>query len=223
MSIGQVTNQAFNPETRPTTPIPEEGNTSTFIQNFGKFERPGSTYMWKIFRPGREKLMGYSKPAGNSEKANKQELLLDIIRRLSHKNYIREGIRVEFYRNFSEDDNDSVKLMTLYGTRFLPESIVLTEAWLMKYLKNLYNPVVYNYGNEMFPTGGKSTPPEGTALIPDVTKQAPAKDPFDPTRTFKNEDALMNYAEKLLREGHPHGRVTAFYSEKMKSFPRNFS
>ena len=225
MSIGQVSTQVFNPETRPTTAIPEEGNNSTFKKNFGKFERPGATYSWNIYRPGREKLVGYSKPAGMAEKTNKQELLLDIIRRLGQRDYIREGMRIEFFRCVSDDDNDSVKLMTLFGTRFIAESIILTEAWLIKFLKNFYNPIVYDYATSggLFPTGGKPAPPEGMAIIPDASKQAPAKDPFDPSRKFKNEEALMAYMEKLLRDGHPHGRVSAWYTEQIKKFDRNFS
>jgi hypothetical protein len=145
-----------------------------------------------------------------AEKANKQELLLDCIRRLKNK-YIVEGYKIEFYRNFSDDDNDSVKLMTLHGNRFIPEYVVITEAWLMKFLKDLYNPIVYNYGNEMFPTGGKSAPPDGMALIPDRAKQGVTKDPFDLTRKFKGFDDLGRYTEKLLREGHAHGVVSDFY------------
>jgi len=229
-SIGSTINQAlqvppaFDPDVQPTTPIPTDRNSSTFTRNFGKLERIGSTFSWKIFRPGREKLLGYSKPKEMAEKANKQELLMDCIRRLANKGYIKEGLRVEFYRNFSDDDNDSVKLMTLYGTRFIPEPVVITQEWLMKFLKNLYNPVVYNYGNELFPTGGKPAPPEGTAIIPDSAKQAPAKDPFDLSRTFKTEDALHKYVEKLIREGHPNGRVEDYYRQKIQSFhTRHFS
>jgi hypothetical protein len=209
-SIGSVAAHIFNPETRPQTELPSEGNTSTFIKNFGKFQRAGSTYSWKIYRPRLQTLYGYSKPFDMAEKANKQELLLDCIRRLKNK-YIVEGYKIEFYRNFSDDDNDSVKLMTLHGNRFIPEYVVITEAWLMKFLKDLYNPIVYNYGNEMFPTGGKSAPPDGMALIPDRAKQGVTKDPFDLTRKFKGFDDLGRYTEKLLREGHAHGVVSDFY------------
>ncbi|UHG93456.1 hypothetical protein [Spirosoma oryzicola] len=216
-SIGQLVQPVFNPEVQPQTQQPSEGNSSTFIKNFGKFERPGSTYSWKIYRPRLQTLYGYSKPFGMAEKANKQELLLNCITRLKPK-YIVEGYRIDFYRNFSDDDNDSVKLMSLYGTRFMPEPVIITEAWLMKFLKDLYNPIVYNYGTEMFPTGGKSNAPNGTAIIPDSSKQAAVKDPFDPSRTFKNEDALMKYMEKLLREGHPHGQVQEFFRVKIQAF-----
>jgi hypothetical protein len=216
-SIGQLTNQVFDPETLPQTQLPSEGNTSTFIKNFGKFQRAGSTYSWKIYRPRLQTLFGYSKPFDMAEKANKQELLLDCIRRLKAK-YIVEGYRIEFYRNFSDDDNDSVKIITLYGTRFIPEPVVITEAWLLKFLKDLYNPVVYSYGNEMFPTGGPKTAPDGMAIIPDSSKQAPPKDPFDLTRQFKTEDALYKYMDKLILEGHPKGLVEDFYMKKIRAF-----
>ncbi|WP_288424246.1 hypothetical protein [uncultured Spirosoma sp.] len=212
--IPQAIQPAFDPDTQPTTPLPSDGNSSTFVRNFGKFERPGSTFSWKIFRPGREKLIGYSKPRDMAEKANKQELLLDCIRRLANNNYIREGLRVEFYRNFSDDDNDSVKLVTMYGSRFIPETAILEQAWLIKFLKNFYNPVVHSYGSELFPTGGQPAPPTGKVLVPDNVH----KDPFDPERRFKTEDALMNYIEKLQREGHPKGRIEDYFRQKIKHF-----
>lgn len=223
--IGQIANQltqaaqqqsTFDDQVQPTTQLPAEGASGTFYQNFGKFERPGSTFSWKIFRPGREKLVGYSKPRGMAEKANKQELLLDCIRRLANRDYIREGLRVEFYRNFSDDDNDSVKLMTMYGSRFVAEPPILQQAWLIKFLSNFYNPIVYNYNaGELFPTGGQSTPPEGKVLVPDGSG---AKDPFDLSRRFKTSDSLLQYIEQLTLAGHPHGRITAFYQEKIKYF-----
>lgn len=229
-SIGSAINQvmqqppAFDPEVSPTTSQPADGNTSTFIQNFGKFERAGATYSWKIGRPRLSKMVGHSKPVGQMEKANKQELLLDIIRRLAKKGYLRDGSRIEFYRNFTDDDNDSVKLMTLYDRRFIPEPIIITEAWLMKFLKNLYNPVVYDYGGgELFPTGGKAAPPDGMVIIPDRSKQGPMLEAFDLERKFKSEDALHDYILKLGRDGHPNDRIQDYYRKMIQYFhPRRY-
>ncbi|MCX6216372.1 hypothetical protein [Spirosoma sp.] len=230
MTIGQVAQQQFNPnlredtfnlETSPQTQLPEEGRNGTFIKNFGRFERAGATYHWKIFRAGREKLIGYSKPLNMAEKANKQELLLDCVRRLVRNGYIKEGMRIEFYRAFHESDDDqSVKIFTMYGTRYIPEPVILTESWLIAFLKNVYSPPVsyYNPSAGLFPTGGKNEPPANTAIIPDPAHQLSAKDPFDLGRSFKNEDALMNYMQKLLDNGEPRGRVEEYYRIKIQAF-----
>ena len=218
-----ISNQAeplFDPSVRPQTQLPEDGRDGTFFRNFGKFERHGSTYMWKIYRPRLQTLVGYSKPRDMAEKANKQELLLDIIRRLA-KGYIRDGFRIEMYRNYSPSDDDSVKFLTLYGSRFIPEPVVIDQTWLMKFLKNLYNPVVYNYGTEMFPTGGKPAPAEGKSLIPEPAKIPLSNDPFDLNRGFKSSEELLDYVDKLDREGHPKGRISDYYRTKLQAFTAN--
>jgi hypothetical protein len=223
-TIGAILNQsnqpqpAFDPNTQPTHPGPADSNATPFVRNFGKFEREGATYSWKIFRPGREKLVGHSKPKDQAEKPNKQDLLMDCVKRLAKNGYLKEGMRIEFYRNFSDYDKDSSMVFTLYPNRFIPERIVVTELWLMKFLKDLYSPVVYSYPSDLFPTCGRDTPPEGVAVIPDSSKQAPPKDPFDLSRQFKSEDALHNYIEKLMREGQPKDRVQDYYGKMITYF-----
>lgn len=204
------------------TPAPADGRDGTFSQNFGKFERLGATFSWIIHRPGTYKLYGHSKPKNMAEKANKQELLIDCIRRLAHKGYIREGLRIEFYRNFSDSDADSVKIVTLHGTRYVPEPCIITgQEWLIKYLNNFYNPVIYNYGRDMFPTNEYAAElPANRAIIPDPATQASVKDPFDLSRTYKSCDELMRYTEKLQRDGHPHGRITEYYRLQMQAIDR---
>lgn len=204
----------FDPEVGPQTPAPSDGRDGTFIKNFGKFEREGATYSWFIFVPGKQKFYGYSKPKGMAEKANKQELLMDIIRRLNKGGYVRERNKIVFFRNFDDDDENSVKLLTLYGTRYDPEAVVVGQTWLVQFLNNFYNPPIHQYGTELFPTGESNTPPPGRVIIPDQRKQAPPLDAFSEQRQFRDASAVMAYADKLLRDGQAHGRVLD-YSRKM--------
>ncbi|GAB3761514.1 hypothetical protein [Spirosoma pomorum] len=224
-TIAGVLNQVVQPQpvfdqnSQPVANGPADGNTSTFIQNFGKFERAGSTYSWKITRPRLSKLGGHSKPLGQPEKPNKQELLKDCIGRLVRKGYLKDGYSITIFRNISDDDSESKKLMTLYDRRFVPEPLIVTEGWLMKYLKDLYNPVVYDYGtSELFPTGNNSPMPDGMAVIPDSSKQAPMKEAFDLERKFKSEDALHDYVAKLTRDGHPKNRIEDYYRKMIQYF-----
>lgn len=212
----QAQEPIFDPTVQPTTPLPTE-SPSVFHQNFGKFERAGSTYSWRIMIPRKPKLHGHSKPRNMAEKANKQELLLDCIRRLNAKDYFREGNQVEFYRNWSDDDRDSQKMFTLHGTRFSAELCIQDQYWLNKYLHSLFSPPVHHYGSrdDMFPTGGNAQTPAGKILIPDGSGY---KDPFDLSRRFKTLDDLSEYTTRLLEAGHPHGRVLDFQQKKAQYF-----
>lgn len=221
-SVSQVTNQVFDPQTSPQNPPPSDGRNGKWLQNFGKFERPGSTFHWWIYRPRLYRIPGYSKPVGMAEKANKQELIMDIVTRLTKSGkYTREGMRIEFYRAFHPtDDKKSRHLFTLYPARFVPEPEIINQTWLIQFLQNHYSPPVYYYDPlaELFPTGEPIQSPANTALIPDPQQQASRKDPFDIHRSFKDSDALISYVEKLLHTGHPRGRVEEFYRLKIQAF-----
>ena len=222
-SISAATAQVFDQSVRPQTMPPEDGRNGLFIKNFGKFEREGSTFHWKIFRPGREKLLGYSKPKDMAEKANKQELVMDVVRRLS-KNYLKEGMRIEVYRAYDPtDDNQSVKLFTLHATRFIPEPVILSELWLIGFLKNIYSPPIsyYDPGASLFPTGEAATPPAGAAVIPDPAQQPTRRGAFDLERSFKSIETLLAYCNKLTSDGYAQGQVSEFYRVKSQAFKPN--
>lgn len=191
--------------------LADQANLSASLhERFGKFQRRGSTYCWTIYRPGRHNLYGFSHPVGGSEKSDGQQLLLDIINRLqrSPKDYLKRGCSVMFYRCFSDDNRDNVKLLTLYETRFELEPVALDQTWLVLFLKEFYESPVVRYGTELFPKGKPA--PVGAQLIP----ERPAyheKSMYDENRRFKSEDALMSYVQGLLEKGEPKGRVEDYY------------
>ncbi len=197
----------------PVRPKTVTNPDSPFWQNFGKFERIGSTYCWQISFPGRRTpLYGSSKPTGQAEKFDKQQLLKDIIKRIYTK-YAQAGFEMKIYRCFTDHEKDNVHLFTLHQTRVIPEPVILGETWLMDWLQHFYSSPVQTYGTELIPkpVPRQTAPPAGRAVIPDKAKQAPPKGPFDESRQFKSEDALWNYAQRLLADGHAQGRVMDFY------------
>ncbi|CCH01668.1 hypothetical protein FAES_3661 [Fibrella aestuarina BUZ 2] len=203
-NIGQVAAQAL-PDNAPPVPI---------HQRFAQFERQGSTYSWIVYRPGKHNLYGNSKPVGAAEKADKRQLLTDIITRLNRTSkYIVPNQMVVFYRNFSNDNRDSIKLFTLHATRYEMEACCIGETWLKNWLDAFYVPPVVVYGTDLFPQV-PTQPPVGKQIIPDRPAYHPT-DKYDETKHFKSEDSLMDYINGLLERGEERGRVTAYYQKML--------
>lgn len=183
-------------------------------QRFGQFERRGSTYSWMITRPGKHTLYGNSKPSGAQEKADKRKLLTDIITRLNRQGkYITPNQSVVFFRNFSDDNRDSIKLLTLFSTRYEMEACCITETWLKEWLDNFYVPPVQLYGTDLFPLA-PAQPPVGQQIIPDRPVYLPT-DMYDETKHFKSEETLSEYVDGLIERGEERGRVIGYYQKML--------
>ena len=196
---------------------PEDNVPSVWVENFGKFERSGSTFSMRHFKGVKRYAVGHSKPLNQPEPLDKQKLLKDMVSRMMRSGrYLTAGRSIEVYRNFSDFDRDSVHLFTLFDNRWQAEPAIIARpelSWLIQFLHHLYTPSVNTYGTELIPGKPQAEPtvvPEGIALIPDP-KQQTKVDPFDVARRFKNFDELQNYTEKLTRDGHPHGQIVAYY------------
>lgn len=190
---------------------------SAFHDNYGKFQREGSTYVWKITRPGKTTLPGYSKPKNPmQEKANKQDLIMDIVRRMHRAAggaYLQHGGSITFYRCFSNYDSDNVKIFTLFENRYEIEVVAIGEAFLVKFLADFYRSSATVYGTALFPTGDDiaAAPPIGKQVIPDRPAWNAKPDPYDETRRFKTSDSLVDYVQALIERGEPKGRVEDYY------------
>ncbi len=194
---------------------------SSFDEAWGKWDRIGATYTHHIYQPGKQYPMpGYSKPKGRKEKDDKAEVLKDVITRLHRKGYLREGYRLEFYQNFSIHDRDSVRICTLFPTRFEVEPELQQCAWLIQFLNDFYeslNPSNYAppiWGSHVSsPTAsqaigqGKYAPP----ISQGATRQPRAKDELDSSLVFNTSAELTDYVEQKTREGVPPGRIGPYY------------
>ncbi len=188
---------------------PDQTAPSVFVENFGKFERIGSTFTHKIRRPMRTQLVGHSKPVNQPEPDDKQALLKKIVRRLtsSSKNYLGPGCSIEFYQNRSHFDRDSIHLFTLYPDRWEPNPQILHWHWLIQFLNHFYTPTVEGYVQDLSgstPTATVAAPKSTPLPAPPVAKGV---DPFSLTRRFRNTAELNAYCAQLGRDGHAPGLV----------------
>lgn len=179
--------------------------------NFGKFERKGSTYCWQFnYRNNPDMVRhGYSKPKGQSEKADKMKLLEDIITRLFVKGgYLRQIEKFIMFRCVSNDNKDNVELFTIYPHNYQlsPILVAAQKTDEVKHIKSLLdslfaNPAdVYGVSNplnikELFGTAYSAPQPvQEVKIIPfDELMDKYAK------RPFKDWDEFTNFTEKHLR------------------------
>jgi hypothetical protein len=201
----------------------DQGSNSAFNENRGKFERPGSTYSWTIHnRYGF--LKGHSKPRNQKEKDNKKQLLKEILIRLIKKEYLKKSERIEFYRNFSLYDKDSMYLFTLFPLRYeISQDLYVDQyRWLIDFLKELYSDPKDSYGSpsELFPEGGPKNIPRIDNVFKEEKYHLSNADPFDLNRIFHTHFEVAEYCDKLKRDGHAPGRIAHFMQKLSEAFIR---
>lgn len=201
--------------------------------NYGKFVRQGATYTHIIRSADSQKpsLIGYSRPQGGHEKEDKAVLLKDIIRRLlaSPKSYLQAGASIEFYNNLSDDDRDSIWILTLHHTRAEPSPYASQLPWLMDYLEGLYKPKQDAYVKGLFmpSTSNQSAYTPAVSLSPNNPGEAnapyggnlPQATPYggagtsalSETKRFKDRMELDDYLKPFIIAGViPTGEIEGY-------------
>lgn len=197
-----------------------DARTGIFTESFGKFERENATYTWDIWTKkepirGMDKsLRGHSKPLNQDEPGDKTYLFKKIISRLNAKGYFRRCARVDFYRNFSSLDSDSVLFLTMYRTTYQLHCWE-DQLWLQQFLNSFYTNPLATYGSPTnpFPTQQPIvTNPDGLANLAFPKKE---RDINTLAKNFKPKSMqhLTQYMETLKSEGYPAEQIRLFYRE----------
>jgi hypothetical protein len=199
------------------------GPASLYHENFNKWDRKGTTYMWIIYFPkmggraGEQRVeYGYTKAKDQKEPKDKIHMLKRAIERVTvnyAQKYMKPGSRIEYFRCLTDDNKDNVHLFTILPERVIPEPVMLREPDMLEWLNTYRQPATLTYGTELFPKAPNEPPsmPPNQAVFPDVSKQGASQDPFDESRWFNTPDDLYQYAVKLQLDGHPQGRIEAYY------------
>lgn len=208
-TIKETLQQAGN-QILPAPNKSESGKTSVFSENFGKFERRGSTYTHKIYMARRnDPIVGFSKPLNQFEPADKMDLLKKIVRRLANnsKNYLGPGCRVEFYHNRSDSDLDTIRLFTLYPDRYDPNPHVIHYGWMIDFLNQFYTPIVSQYVQDLNFCGPTDVGVPVGATIRLTEVPITPTDRYSKSRRFSSLEELRTYCNTLIAGGEPTGRV----------------
>lgn len=169
--------------------IAPQGSNQTdyFKSQQGKWDPINSTYKHIIKLRNGKDLPGYSKGRGVPEMQDKDTLIQKIILRLYKNGYLsdlsantwRETHCIVFYKN---DLIHPEKMVTLYHDKYVPEPEQIDNQMLLSFLKRFYVSKLRGQENR------------------NLVKEPRKSSYLDEHRQFKDEDALMNYVEKRLRE-----------------------
>lgn len=168
-------------------------------RQFGKFERKGSTFTFKIVFYNGKTINGHSKPAGQTEpyKDNKLRLLENILTRLLIKNnYLKDIQYMTVHRCTTDFDKDNIELFTLFPNKYELSRALAPKRdefamRLREILDSFYNPKSQVYG---------VTDSLDTAQILGINPN-PQPTPTE-KRKYKNFDELVAESKKLVFSSH---------------------
>jgi hypothetical protein len=192
----------LRPKLKKTKKIMEKPKLTLF--NKAEPDRENSTYRHEIYVVGKDSpLVGYSKKAGLSEKANKLQLLKDIaLRLILNKNeYLAQSYAITFYKSEQYGRIDEREVLT-----------ITKDGW---FLKNDYKD---NHDLNMFFEKVYEAMKKGDKITLHKMDKNPAKGKnyFDFSLHFESEKALSEYCDKLHKVyGFAHGRTIGYF-HKMK-------
>gem|GEM_PF-2637527 len=183
-----------------------------------KFERNGSTYTlhwWSQNDPDlfkHKKLVGYSKPVGQSEPDDKQYLLKSIIRRFRNNGYFSRMARLDVYRNFSDENVHSQLFLTMWRNHYQLH-MYGDQVWLVQYLNEFYQDPTATYGDQSNPFPTKQ--PKVYDVMTPVNGLFP-KQTMDDIRKvannirFQNVEQYSAYIKNLEHQQYPPGMIKEF-------------
>ncbi|WP_250632139.1 hypothetical protein [Rhodoflexus caldus] len=210
----------------------DNSQKSQNASNFGRFERLGSTFRWRICFYNGTIRIGYSKPLGQAEPFayDKTQLMQAILRRLLIKNgYLQKIQSIEWFRVCGHDEKEDYPMFSLYPAewRFAPNMLQDFSKGELEPLREILDSF-YTSPADIYGVANPSKPTMGELL---GIKKAPEP----PKDSLPNLDTMMSKSyigkikswtefENIVRRMRADkrfqvGEVNAFMSKAIENNP----